>query len=244
MNIIISLKLWRYWLYRANLNYKLKYRKSILGLLWPMLSLVILTGIIGFVWGELLDKDNRTQYYLYILSGYPVWGIVSGSIEQGCRPFRPQIDGVPFFATVLERAAIVFIPFIYVLPLIVVASLVFHEYQPVHFIYFPATFIVLMFWVVGAISIIITLTSWLSDLEHLISATMRLAFLATPIIWEVERLGEYQLFVWYNPFYMPLEGLRSSLSGLYDSQASLYVLFFCYGLGVLLLGVFLLRFRK
>lgn len=244
MDILDSLKLWRYWAYRAHLSNILKYRASKLGLIWPILSLLAVTLVIGVIWGILLEKENQFEYFLYLLCGYPAWTILSGTIEQGCRDANTKIfGGIPYFTVILERAVLVFFPFLSMLPIILAALLWYYGYDIAHIAWFPAIFILTIFWVVGSISLLVAVISIVPDLRHFIGALMRLAFLATPIIWETSRLGEYEAYIWLNPFYIPLESIRSSLLGTLFETPYLWLYFMIFAALVFILGVLALKLR-
>ncbi len=243
LDIIESFRLWRYWLYRGVVSYRLRYRKSSIGMLWPSLSLMVITVVLGAVWGTLLNKDSVSGYFLYLLCGYPVWSLLSGAMEQGSRELGLRTSGgVPFLTIILERIVMNWLPFLYMLPLVVLGVLFFHQGSYAHILYLPVFLVLIWFWIIGVISLLVVLISIFPDLKHLVNALMRLAFLATPIIWELPRLGDYQQYIWVNPFFIPLESLRYSLSGIIHQESVLW-LFPLYSLVLFIVGVFVLNSR-
>ena len=219
-----SIKIWRYWLYKASLGFKLKYRNSRLGITWPLLSSLIVVAIIGTVWGIILSKDSMINYYMYLFAGYSVWGILSSTIEHGCNSIGNKLPGgIPFFTVVLEKLVLSLIPFIIIFPILLASNIFLQNFEIASIIYIILCSILVIIWSQGMISFLIALTSLIPDLGHFINAMMRLAFLATPIIWEVERLGENQKYIWFNPFYIPLEAFRKALLGEGDLQLTGYL---------------------
>ena len=242
LHIFESLSLWRYWMYRARLDFKLRYRGAKLGIIWPILSVVVVVLVIGTVWGVLFNKQDKPGYYLYLFAGYPVWMAISSSVEHGCRAVRKKAaGGVPFFAEICERSVLTFIPFALVLPFVLPASWYIAGPGVATLVFLPLSLALLSGWVVGVICFLIPLVALMPDLRHLINAMMRLAFLATPIIWEVERLGQYQHLIWVNPFYVPLEATRQALTGTGDWQ--LLAVFALYTMLLLVSGILLLKLR-
>ena len=244
LDILNALKFWPSWSYRAKVNFSLQYRDSSLGLLWPVLSLLAVTLSIGLIWGILLNKDDLPGYLIYLVCGFPIWRVISGSVDQGCIPTTEGLPGgMPLFTMVLERVFIVFLPFFYVLPVIFIAAFIPDGSPLPDFALLLLSFSLLVIWSVGAVSLLIALISLVPDLRHVITAVMRLAFLATPIIWEYGRLGEYQKYIWLNPFFVPLESLRSAFLGESEIKMQLLTYFSIYALTMLLLGVYALKLR-
>lgn len=240
LKVIESLTLWRYWTYKAVLSFKLRYRGTSLGLVWPVLSTLFVVLVIGTVWGVLLKKDNLVDYYLYLLSGYSIWTVISISVEQGCREVDARnVGGTPFFTIILERSALSLIQFSLVLPLVFMLVIYSDKANLSLFLFVPLVLTLLILWSIGLISIIIFLVSLVPDFKHLINAMMRLSFLATPIIWDVDQLGVYKDYIWFNPFYLPLEASRQVLIGSVDISLMSY---FClYALLLISIGCVLVK---
>lgn len=242
MNIVESLTLWRFWCFKAVLAFRLKYRGSALGSIWPVASVSIAVLVIGTVWGILLEREDLPAYYLYLTCGYSVWMFQAGAIEQGCRDLSSKsFGGVPFFTIVLERLVTAAIPFGLTLPIVLFALVLLGQPQLTSIYQFPITLFFLTIWSVGVITLLISLISVAPDLRHLINAMMRLAFLATPIIWEVERLGPYAKYIWINPFYLPLDSCRQSLTGSVDERQ--FVILAVYSFLMMAFGMIMLRIR-
>lgn len=93
--------------------------------------------------------------------------------------------------------------------------------------------------------ILMSIVSMLPDFKHLVNAIMGLAFLATPVIWDIERLGEYQKYIWLNPFFPPLEFMRYSLTGIvYDVNVIWVASIYSLALTVIGVGFFAANINK
>jgi len=70
-----------------------KYRRSIIGPLWAMLSFAIFTVVLGFLYAELFGRPIEI-YLPHLILGMLVWTLVSQMVLEGCRLFtkmRPFI---------------------------------------------------------------------------------------------------------------------------------------------------------
>ena len=239
LKIFDSAKLWRFWTYKAMLSFRLKYRSSFIGIMWPVISLIVVVAVIGTIWSVLLNKEEKVAYYFYLMAGYATWMTIASAVEQGCRqPEGKLFGGLPFLVVVFERAVSSLIPFCMVAPMVLSIFLYSGGFNLLNLGLILWVNLLLIVWIFGVISFLISLISVLPDLKHLIGAFMRLAFLATPIIWEVDRLGQYQKFIYLNPFYLPLESLRSVVLATPNQDAIIY--FSAYSLLLILVGFCLL----
>lgn len=213
-DIFAGLRLWRFCAYRAWLNHKLLYRGAKLGLLWPIFSLAILVIILGSVWGVILGKSSLYQYILYLVVGFPIWQLISGAVDKGNVGFGSGLasSGLPLSTAILDRIFSVILVYANVLPIVIVALMVLGEISQIQPLLFLYALLCLVMWASGTIFAIAVIATIYPDTRHLISALMRVSFLATPIIWEAERLGEFQHYLWLNPFYAPLAFLRSTVT--------------------------------
>jgi len=236
LDIRQSLVLWRLWLYRAWVNHRLYYQKSRLGLFWPFLSVAMFTLVLGAIWGSILAKEDVAYYLAYLAIGFPVWQMISGVVEKSNIGFNEgsSASGLPLSIQVFERVSSSFIGFINVLPVLLFAILV-SKWSEITLIGFAVSLFFLLVYCFGVSLIISVITTTYPDIKHLIMALMRLAFLATPIIWEARRLGDYEKYLVINPFYLPLGFVRSSIHS--SEQFSYFIIFSpAYSLAVFMLG--------
>lgn len=86
------------------------------------------------------------------------------------------------------------------------------------------------------------------DIKDIVNAVVRLAFLLTPIIWHVERLGEYQKWVYLNPFYSYLTLCRNTFIGLpvdlLSAQIATIITIVFVILGLFVLSTYKFRARE
>lgn len=72
-----------FFLYLARAELKYKFRRSRLGLLWTMITPLVVTAMLTFVFGIILHMDMK-EYSIYIFSGLLVWDFLIGSVIGGC----------------------------------------------------------------------------------------------------------------------------------------------------------------
>lgn len=244
-------KLRRYWCLKSLINFKLSLQGASLGILWPNLSLLLVVIVLGTVWGVVLQGSMGFEYYLYLLAGYPVWQFLSSSVNKAARGFEGinNGSGMPISIAIFEKISGSVISFLVVLPAVVVGFFLLSDRGFEHFLLLPLAMISLVCWSLGVLFLFGVLVALKPDVRHLVNSIMRLSFLATPIIWEPSRLGEFQSFLWLNPFFPLLELMRYSMSGIVYVKSVVWVApiysVSLLGLGLLAFTIFLdtVRYR-
>ena len=64
----------------------LRYRRSLIGPFWLTLSMGIMVGTVGLIYGQLF-KVEASSYLPYLTVGLLVWGLISSCISDGCQTF-------------------------------------------------------------------------------------------------------------------------------------------------------------
>ncbi len=246
-DLLLSVKLWRYWLFKSYLSFRLSVSGTKLGFLWPNLSLILVVAVLGTIWGVVLKNSLGIHYYLFLLCGYPFWQLISSTVNKSAKGFSQMgADGaLPISYVLFEKIANSAMSLIVVTPLLFFGVFFISQNAFSHLVFFPLALISIFCWCVGISLITAVTVTLLPDIRHLISALMRLSFLATPIIWEPTRLGSYMDFLWFNPFFAPLEMIRYSLSGILYLESVRWVAPI-YSMLVLVVGVlaFVFGFNK
>lgn len=241
----------RRWLYFTWFNFAVLYRKTFLGPLWiivgPSLFIVTL--------GLLFSQVNNTAPSLFIphlAIGLVTWTLISGFVINSSTVFQRNK------AQIMQgNMSLVDITMIEVLSTIL---------QFVH----QLIIIIVVFAVLGLIPSLYSLVSllglallilngvWLTvffgiigaryrDLPEIIIAIMRIAFLATPIIWMPGASGRGEVvgaFLNFNPFHHFLELIRAPLLGQSISMLSVLVVLTITLLGSALAYRFYKKFAK
>lgn len=201
------------------LDVKQRYRRSMVGPFWLTISMSVMIGTIGLVFGQIF-KSPMNDYLPYLTVGMVLWSLVVSCLTEGCLAFI-QAEGiikqiqVPFFSHVMRvliRNLIVFLHNIVILPMVfyfVGRSLSWQS----------------MVAVIGLFVLVLNL-SWMSlllgllsarfrDLPQIINSAIQVIFYLTPIIWLPsllpERAGFYLLSL--NPMYHLFEIVRAPLLG-------------------------------
>lgn len=194
-----------------------RYRRSILGPFWLTISMGMLVGMLGMLYGALFQAEI-SRFMPFLALGFIFWTLISGMIADSCRIFInaqgiiEQID-LPLSVhvyrmvwhslIVLSHNILIFVP-------IAVAFLLWPGWMGLLVLPGLALLCLNGVWaglLLGLVSV------RFRDVPPVVDSVMRIAFFVTPIIWMPEHLPErFHLHDW-NPFYHFLELVRAPLLG-------------------------------
>src|SRR5262249_34187286 len=79
---VVACGLWRVWWRLGIQDLRLRFRRSILGVGWILVQLVVMILAVGVVWGTLFGQDLRT-FLPFLTAGLVVWGFLTAAIVEG-----------------------------------------------------------------------------------------------------------------------------------------------------------------
>ena len=85
-DLVDGARLIRSWTILGWHDIRLRYRRSTFGPFWLTISMGILVGVLGTVYGALLRVDNP-RYLPHLALGLIFWGLISSLVTDGCTTF-------------------------------------------------------------------------------------------------------------------------------------------------------------
>lgn len=234
-----GLGLWSMWIPLTFAEIFGQFRRFALGVAWIPLGMVLVAYVLGLVYSQMLGRDYW-DYSLYLLAGFTFWQFIQTSVLNGFGLFSKQANminnvSLPFSYYIFKFVFESFVNLMIVLPFVFVVAafngkLVSFEVLMI----FPAI-IVYILTGIGVAFFMSILSVRVRDLESPLSSFMRVMFLVTPIIWQVDQMqGSMRMLIaTYNPFYHILEIARAPMLGEMATATNWYV-----SLGVM--GAFIL----
>lgn len=208
---------WRLWGLIAWHDIRTRYRRSVLGPFWLTLSMAVLVGSLGFLYGALFQLSIR-EYLPFLTLGFVAWALISGLINDGCIAF---IESEHF----VKQMKVPFSLFIYRVAwrnLVIFAhNLVVYLVVAVAFGIWPGATALLL---IPGLALIAINGVWIGlffgmvcarfrDVPQVVASLLQAVFFITPIIWTPDLLGDRVGFVQFNPFYHFVELVRAPLLG-------------------------------
>ncbi len=237
--------------YLAWLQFLIKFRRTAIGPLWLLISPALFIFILGALFSKVSNIDP-VLFIPHLTIGYIYWTLLNGFVTGSTTIFqrsRAQIlqSGISISELVTINTATVVLQFMHQIILIVVVM-----------IYYQSGLSVYSFTSIAGLVLLIVNGYWLGmvfgiigaryrDLAEITQAVMRIAFLATPIIWmpgDTGRGGVVGIYLNLNPFYHFLEIFRAPLLGQSISSLSWVVVIAITVVGFAISHLFYKRYHK
>ena len=175
------------WLYIAWFQFLIRYRKTLLGPAWLLVGPALFIALLGMLFSR-VGAISPDVFIPHLAIGLIVWTLISGFVSGSTTVFqrnRPQIlqGGLPLTDLVMVDVLTTFLQFAHQVIIIVGVFVIFGIG-------------IGLYALVGLVGLILLIANgvWLTvvfgivgaryrDLTEIVTAVMRIAFLATPIIW-------------------------------------------------------------
>jgi lipopolysaccharide transport system permease protein len=196
-----------------------RYRRSSLGPFWLTVSMGVLIGALGLIFGTLFNSPMK-EFLPFLTIGLILWTLITTVLNEGCTGFTAaeamikQIS-LPLFTHILRvlwRNLIIFAHNLIIFPLVL---LVFWLPLPTTALLAIVGFMLLMLnlsWMALLLGVICTRYR---DVPQIIVNLLQVFFYLTPIIWTPKLLPQRAsiLLLYTNPFFHLIEIVRAPLLG-------------------------------
>lgn len=244
-NAPLPTKLKRNWFMLSQLvskDFKLKYRRSVLGVFWsvlnPLLMMVVLTAVFSFFF-----RFQIENFALYLILGQTIFNYVATS-SSDC--MQSIIDSAPLIKKIkidkllfpVEKTLFGLINMAVSLLAVAIVMVYFHVVPSLNLIFLPYLLLCVFFFTLGIGLILSTLAVFFRDVIHIWGVFTTAWMYATPIIYPIDILPSWMMsiMVW-NPMYYFVNFFRNiALWGTTPHASEFVVLagcaifFFCVGL--------------
>ncbi|MDR1082608.1 MAG: ABC transporter permease [Coriobacteriales bacterium] len=228
-------------------DFKLKYRRSILGILWsvlnPLLMMMVLAAVFSFVFR--FDIEN---FALYLILGQSIFNLMSSSTSSGVTSIinaAPLIKKIRVNKLVFPLEAVLFELLNFALSLIaVLIVMIFYRIAPtLNLVFLPLLLIYVLIFCVGLSLLLSALAVFFRDVIYLWSVVLIAWTYATPLFYPIELLSPLmQRVMEFNPMYHYVTYFREI--ALWGITPGLTENLICLGMALVVLGVGFLVFRR
>ncbi len=225
-----------------------RYRRSAVGPFWLTISMGVMIGTIGIVFGQIFNSPMK-EFLPFLAAGMILWSFIATTVTEGCtsliaaESIIKQLP-IPLFVHVLRtlwRNILILGHNIIIFPLVLLAV-----QKPIGLealLSIPG-FVLLALNLAWISLILSVLCARYRDLAQIIASILQIAFYLTPIMWLPsllpQRSSAYLLDL--NPFYHLMQVVRAPLLGLDVSTLSWCVsggmAVFGWGLAIMFYGYY------
>ncbi len=204
-------------------DFKLRYRRSVLGVIWSVLNPLLMMIIMSFVFSYFLKSGDIQNYPLYLIVGNITFQLMSdatngglGSII-GAAPLLKKVK-VDRWVFPVQKVFSAVVNFAFSLIAVAIVMLFFRVAPTWHMLWMFVGLFLLMIFCIGIGMLIGALAVFFRDMIHLWSVLLTAWTYLTPIFWSLKLLtdnpatpGIVIAVVKLNPMFNYLEIMRSAI---------------------------------
>ncbi len=235
-------------------DFKLRYRRSVLGVIWSVLNPLLMMIIMSFVFQYVFKSGDVVNYPLYLIVGNITFQLMSEATNGGLGSIigaasllkKVKIDRWVF---PVQKVFSAVVNFLFSLIAVAIVMVFFRIAPTVHMVWMLYAVATLMVFCIGIGMLIGALAVFFRDMLHLWSVLLTAWTYLTPIFWSLKLLTdnpEVPSFVIsvvkINPMFNYLEVMRSAI--VYQSTPSHMCLLLCAVWAVVALIAGIIVFRK
>lgn len=228
-------------------DFKLKYRRSVLGVLWsvlnPLLMMVVLTAVFSFMF-----RFNIENYPLYLILGQIMFALMSGATSSAMTSVieaAPLLKKIKVERTVFPIEKVLFELVNFAISLIAVACVMawFGVIPGKAIIALPLLLVYVLAFSLGIGLLLSALAVFFRDVIHLWGVIITAWTYATPIFYPLSMLEPWmQNIMNYNPMYHYITYFRDIT--MYGTLPGVTENLICAGIAAIMLVVGLIVFKK
>jgi ABC-2 type transport system permease protein len=228
-------------------DFQLKYRRSVLGVLWsilnPLLTMIVLSAVFSFIF-----KFDIENFPLYLILGLTMFSLMSNSTSGAMYSIigaAPLIKKIRVEKLIFPVEKVVFELVNFVISLIAVAAvMIFYQVFPAwHIIFLPLLLIYMILFSAGLGLLLAALAVFFRDAVHLWGVIVTAWTYATPLFYPVTELeGWMQIVMQFNPMYHYINYFREIM--MWHVTPSLTQNLICLGMAIVTFIIGFVVFRK
>jgi lipopolysaccharide transport system permease protein len=213
------------WRYRELLGFlawrdiKVRYKQTVLGVLWALIQPVVTTGIFSFIFGVLagMGKNDRT-YPLMVLAGVLPWQLFANGLSgaSGSLVANTNLISKVYFPRLIvpvSSLAVALVDFLIVFAIFVVASLSFGQMPGWRWLLLPVFVFATVLISLGAGLWLTALTVKYRDFRFIVPFLLQVGVFLSPIGFRTDILPNWRDLLALNPLTGMIEGFRWCLLG-------------------------------
>ncbi|HBT95583.1 MAG TPA: ABC transporter [Coriobacteriia bacterium] len=228
-------------------DFKLKYRRSALGILWsvlnPLLMMMVIAAVFSFIF-----RFEIENFAVYLIVGLTLFNLMANSTSAAVMSIigaSGLIKKIRVNKLIFPLNTVLFELLNYGLSFIaVVAVMIFFQIMPsLNMLFFPLLLLYVLIFCVGLSLLLSALTVFFRDIIHLWGVVIIAWTYVTPLFYPVDVLAPWmQTVMQFNPMYQFITYLREIL--MWGITPTLMDNLICLGMALVTLLIGFVVFRK
>ena len=207
----------------AKNDFRKRYAGSYLGMVWAMVQPVVTVVMYWLVFekvfgnrSEMLAGNLEVPYVLYLTAGLVPWFFFSEVLTNGTMAlleYNYLVKKVVFKISILPIIKVIAATFIHLffLGVLLLISIAYgycpsiYTLQVLYYSFCTFAFVLALSYIACAVVV------FFRDLQQIINIVLQIGMWATPIMWNIEKAGDYQKLFKLNPMTYIVNGYRSAI---------------------------------
>lgn len=249
-NIYLNLKKYSFLLGQlVARDFKVKYKRSVLGIIWSLLYPVLNMAVMALVFSKMFKFSTPgVSYLVYVLSGLVMFNYFSEasnlSMSSVVANF-PLINKIYIPKYIFPLSKCLFVGINFLLTLIPLYIVIFATGTGINIYHLllPYAYICLFIFTLGFGLILSTISVFLRDMFYIYGIVITLWTYLTPIMYDITIIPQnFQSYFKLNPLYQYINFIRQII--LYHQMPSINSFLVCGGSAMLILIIGLIVFKK
>lgn len=213
-----SIASYRLWSLLGWLEIRQRYSRSLIGPFWLTLSMAVMIGALGVVYGALFSME-LSAYLPMLTVGLVMWTLLAGLLNEGCTAFvlaasYVKQSAVPKLVFVLQVAWRHVLVFLHNFMIVVVVLAIFGVRDWIGLPLFLPAFGLFLLNTMWMMTVLAVLSARFRDLPQIVGSLLQVAFYVTPILFHRDMLKGHEWIANFNPFAHLIELVRAPLLGM------------------------------
>ena len=248
-NIIYNFKKYKFLMAQlVSRDFKVKYKRSILGVLWSLLYPILTMAVMALIFTNIFKFSTPgVNYLVYLMSGLVLFNYFSEASNLAMSSVVGNFSLInkvymPKYIFPLSKCLFVGINFLLTLIPLYAIILLTGTGLNWHHLLLPYVFVCLFLFTVGISFILSAVSVFMRDMFYIYGVLITLWTYLTPIMYDVSIIPvQFQFFMKLNPMYWFLDFARQII--LYNQMPGVTNFVYCalIGLGSLFVGVFVFK---
>lgn len=213
---------------------KVRYRNSILGVVWSLLNPLLMMVVFTLVFGKLMPNESVRAYHIFVLVGLLPWQFFSGTLLSGTISITNSaalIRKVYFPRELLPTSAVLsnLVNFLLAGLVLITFLYIADIGLTIYALWVPILLLTQMLFMLGLVLLLSTINVFYRDVMMILDVVLLAWFFLTPVIYPLEWLSARQTIIgisfepavvmrWLNPMASIIDGYRTVLWGTPESS--------------------------
>ncbi len=236
-------------------DFKVKYKRSVLGILWSLLYPLLMMSVMALVFTNMFKfKMEGVNYLVYLMTGLIIWNYFNEATQTGMGSIISNftlINKVYIPKYIFPLAKCLFVGINFVLSLIPLLIIILVSGNPIegtkcyiniYYLLLPYVFLCGLMFTLGMTYMLSCFAVFLRDTIYIYGIILTIWNYFTPIFYSLEILPEWLRPIFkLNPLYIYIDSIREII--IYGRIPEVTELLMCFvsGFVVLLIGLFIFK---